>query len=274
MQSDFLSQLESTADLRRAPFAHGHVAWRGFGEGPPLALLHGGHGSWMHWANNIPALARTHRVWVPDMPGYGDSSDPAAFTMDSLVEATVQSIDSIIGAGTPLRIAGFSFGGFSAARLAQVRGNVTHLAMLGPGGSKTTRRPRGELRAWRDLPLGSDEFHAVMRHNLQMHMLWEESSLDDTALQIHERSCLKTRFPSKRISLAGGLPSALEGSTARVLLISGENDVTVTPKAVEQLVLQARPDARCVVIPGAGHWVQYEAAGEVDRLLGEWLAKD
>jgi pimeloyl-ACP methyl ester carboxylesterase len=250
------------------------VAWRGFGEGRPLVLLHGGHGSWLHWARNIAALARTHRVWVPDLPGYGDSSNPADLTLDSLVEATVQSLDSLIGADTPLRIAGFSFGGFAAARLAQLRGNVTHLAMLGPGGSKTPRRPRGELRAWRDLPKDSDEFHAVMRHNLQMHMLWEPSALDAAALQIHERACLATRFPSKRISLAGGLPQALEGYAGRLLLASGEHDVTVTPDAVEQLVLQVKPDARCVIVPGAGHWVQYEASAEIDRILGDWLAQD
>lgn len=259
--------------VQRVPFGHGHVTWRGFGEGQPLVLLHGGHGSWLHWARNIPALARTHRVWVPDLPGYGQSADPPALTMDSLVEATALSLDALVGTGTPIRLGGFSFGGFAAACLAKRRGAVTHLALLGPGGSKTKRHPRGELRPWRDLPVGSEAFHAVMRHNLLMHMLHEPAAVDDVALSIHEQSCLQTRFPSKRISLAGGLVDALAGYRGRLMLVCGEKDVTVTPEDVAQMILQARPDAAVHKLPGMGHWVQYEAAAEVDGLLGGWLDK-
>lgn len=39
-------RLVHAAQAERAPFAGGHVTWRRFGEGPPLVLLHGGHGSW------------------------------------------------------------------------------------------------------------------------------------------------------------------------------------------------------------------------------------
>lgn len=52
------------------------VCWRGFGAGRPVVLLHGGHGNWLHWVRNIEALAAHHAVWVPDLPGYGDSDDP------------------------------------------------------------------------------------------------------------------------------------------------------------------------------------------------------
>jgi pimeloyl-ACP methyl ester carboxylesterase len=46
------------------------------GDGPPLVLLHGGiECGGAYWAPVIPALARTHRVIVPDVPGLGES-DP------------------------------------------------------------------------------------------------------------------------------------------------------------------------------------------------------
>ncbi len=249
-----IAQLERDAQVRRVAFPQGQVEWRGFGEGPPLVLLHGGHGSWLHWARNIPALARTHRVWVPNLPGYGDSTDPVAPTLDSLVEALSFTLDAIVGAGTPVRIAGFSFGGLAGARLAQW--------------------PRGELRTWRDLPTGSAEWTAVMRHNLLMHMLHADAAVDEVALAIHGRSCLGARFPSKRISLSGGLAAALEGFPGRLLLLNGEHDVTITPDSLAYLVMDVVPGARGVTVPEVGHWVQFEAPEAVNEILSGWLAQD
>lgn len=42
----------------------------------PLVMLHGGSGSWTHWIRNIDALlAQGFELWLPDLPGFGDS-DP------------------------------------------------------------------------------------------------------------------------------------------------------------------------------------------------------
>jgi haloacetate dehalogenase len=46
------------------------------GEGPPLFLLHGYPQNHMCWAGVAPALARTFRVIVPDLRGYGESDAP------------------------------------------------------------------------------------------------------------------------------------------------------------------------------------------------------
>ena len=50
--------------------------YREVGSGPPLVLLHGGYGSWMHWIRNVGPLARQFTVIAPDMPGLGDSATP------------------------------------------------------------------------------------------------------------------------------------------------------------------------------------------------------
>lgn len=51
---------------------------RSAGEGPPLLLLHGHPQSMVMWHRVAPELARTHRVVLMDLRGYGDSSRPAA----------------------------------------------------------------------------------------------------------------------------------------------------------------------------------------------------
>jgi len=52
------------------------MVWRVWGGGPPLVLLHGGTGSWMHWIRNIEELARDFTVVAPDIPGSGESASP------------------------------------------------------------------------------------------------------------------------------------------------------------------------------------------------------
>jgi pimeloyl-ACP methyl ester carboxylesterase len=140
-------ELEALDHLDRIAIRHliehkGRVTClREFGAGAPLVLLHGGHGSWLHWARNIEALSASHRVLVPDLPGYGDSDSlPPDGGFPGLVDALVASFDKLLGAGTAFDLAGFSFGGVVAGQLALQRGGVRRLALLGAVGHGRRRR--------------------------------------------------------------------------------------------------------------------------------------
>ncbi|MBI2853313.1 MAG: alpha/beta fold hydrolase [Chloroflexi bacterium] len=43
------------------------------GHGSPLLVIHGGGAGSDKWRHNIPELAKHHKVFVPDLPGIGDS---------------------------------------------------------------------------------------------------------------------------------------------------------------------------------------------------------
>jgi pimeloyl-ACP methyl ester carboxylesterase len=251
------------------------VVWRRFGQGPAVAMLHGGHGSWLHWARNIEALAQHHTVWVVDLPGYGDSDVPSPVEMAGLVQATQVTLDALVGADTPVALIGFSFGGLVSAQVAKRRTGVTALALLGPGGHGGPRRPIGELRSWRRAASDGDTalLGATMRHNLMMHMLHAPGALDDAATHIHTVSCRRTRFASKPISHAGGLLPLLTAPSGPLLMAWGEHDVTTDPAWVMQAVQAQQIPAQTVLLPGAGHWVQYEAADAVNNLLLTWLSQ-
>lgn len=55
-----------------------HLHSRVGGEGPPLLLLHGHPQSMVMWHRVAPELAKTRRVVLMDLRGYGDSSRPPA----------------------------------------------------------------------------------------------------------------------------------------------------------------------------------------------------
>lgn len=266
-----VARLERLAQRHDVTVDGRSVAWRRLGRGQPLVLLHGGHGSWLHWARNLEFLAQHHEAWAADLPGYGDSDPVAGTSLDDLVDATRQSLDALLGAATPVRLVGFSFGGLVAATLASRRPAVSHLALLGPAGHGGARRPRGSLKSWKDLAIGSADWLEVMRHNLWVHMVHDASRVDDLAMQVHGQSCLATRFHSKWISRAGGLHQVLDAYPGPVLLAWGEHDVTADPASAGSQLAARQPRREVVVVEDAGHWVQYEQADRVNALLRQWM---
>lgn len=251
------------------------VAWRRFGDGPPLVLLHGGHGCWLHWVRNIDALSGAGRsVWVPDMPGFGDSDAlpgdaSAPDRLERLVAVLDRCLDTLLGAGTSIDVAGFSFGGLVAAGLAGQRTGVRRLALLGPAGHRTPRRPRAALQEWR-LPF-RPAMLAALRHNLEAHMIADPQQVNEVAMAVHEVACLRTRFRSKELSLSRSLTGAMGSVELPVLTIFGEHDVTATPVDAIASLMQLGPRGQCVIEPGAGHWVQFEQAAQVNRRLTAWF---
>src|SRR5215510_6423499 len=94
------------------PCADGSLVWHVWGSGPPLILLHGGYGSWMHWIRNVLPLSRRFTVMAPDMPGLGESATPPEpWTADGLASIVVTGIESVAPKDRELTLAGFSFGG-------------------------------------------------------------------------------------------------------------------------------------------------------------------
>ncbi len=245
------------------------VSWRRYGAGEPLVLIHGGHGSWLHWVRNIERLAAAHEVWVPDMPGFGASNAlPRETTFSELVDALAVSVDLAVGPGRVINLAGFSFGAVVAAHLALRRGSVRKLVLLGPTGHGGRRRESSPMVNWRRSTAAAD-MRADLQHNLAVLML--HGPVDPLALEIHRYSCVHTRYRSKQTSQSPVLPAVLAQLQLPMLMLWGEHDATGVPEEIGPLYQDGRAERRWASIPGAGHWVQYEAAEAVNDLLFDWL---
>lgn len=87
------------------------------GEGPPLLFVHGLGGCWQNWLENLPELARDHRVIALDLPGFGASEMPAEDVSLSAYARTLDGVCAALGVNAAA-VVGNSMGGFAAAELA------------------------------------------------------------------------------------------------------------------------------------------------------------
>jgi pimeloyl-ACP methyl ester carboxylesterase len=253
------------------PFIAGRaIRWRIFGQGEPLVLVHGGHGSWLHWVHNIDALARHHRLLVPDLPGFGDSDDlPEGAGMAELVTAFITSLDTLLGGREPVGLAGFSFGAVASVLAAMRRGAISRLALLGCARTGSPARPRGALVKWRKAD--SAEQKAAFRHNLLAHMLYSDANADALAEDTYSRAIRMTRFRHRGTTGNAKVAEMLAPFTEPVLLMWGEHDVTATPEIAKVGLLDGRPNRHYRLIPDGGHWIQFERADAVNAELERWF---
>jgi 2-hydroxy-6-oxonona-2,4-dienedioate hydrolase len=250
------------------------MVWRLWGDGPPLMLLHGGYGSWMHWIRNVLPLARRFTVVAPDLPGLGESATPPEpHTAEGLARIIVEGLERLLPKEMPLSLAGFSFGGVLGGHIAaQLGARVRRLIIVGSNGLGLVRQPT-ELRR---LPpdASESEAFAVARHNLAALMIADPARIDELAIYIQAQNAPRGRVRSRRFSRADTLARILPQVSARLDGIWGERDATAWPHLAERArtLRSFQPNARFEVISGAGHWVQYEAADRFNPLLSEIAA--
>lgn len=271
-----LDRIESRSARFETPCGDGVMVWRAWGDGPVLALLHGGNGSWRHWVRNIPALSERFRVVAPDLPGLGESADaPQPPSQHDIAQVVADGLDAVIGRDTRYDIAGFSFGGMIGALVAAAHGErVRSLTVNGPGGLGGRARLL-DLVPVRD-KAGAERV-AGHRINLARLMIHDPANIDDLALEIQEwhsvRNRLRTPLLSRSMSTADAFRQV---RAAKVGAIYGEFDAPSYPKIAEReaLLRGIRPDLDFRVIRGAGHWTSYEAAGMFNAVLLEMLRPD
>ncbi|HEV2603916.1 MAG TPA: alpha/beta fold hydrolase [Microvirga sp.] len=251
-------ELDRSAEHIRTRHPGGEMAWRTWGQGPTLLLLHGGHGSWTHWIRNIEALALTHRVIVPDMPGFGESDALPEPTGPGLATALADGL-RVVAPGERVAVAGFSFGGVIGGLLAgRPDSPVETLVLVGAVGLKA-RRNALNLVKWRGLPPA--ERAEAHRTNLRVLMLWNAERIDALALEFQDHNASRARVDPRPIARSELLTDALNRTDAMLAGIWGEHDSIAAPYLHERraLIRGWRSGAPFAIIPDAGHWVQYEA---------------
>ena len=254
------------------------IAWRGWGSGKKnVLLLHGGAGSWTHWIRSIDALDDAYTLWIPDLPGCGDSDDAAPpATYESIAQALARDLRDLIDTPEQLAIVGFSLGAQFALRLAHLcAARTTDLVLVGANLVDHTGRPARPLINWKKAATEA-EVLAAMRNNLNVMMLADPANIDAQALELYTTDVVRSRMRISDLGEHQPLVNALAGIPAhiRVTGISGDADQVfheVLSRQRESL-RRFRPDAEFHLIENGGHWVMYEAADAFNEILRSTLA--
>lgn len=258
-------RLAAQATRHTTPCGAGEMVWRcwdaAHSGARPLVLLHGGSGSWTHWVRNIEELvAAGHTLWVPDLPGFGDSAlPPWGSDADAVIEPLHAGLQQLLH-GQACDLVGFSFGGMTAGMLLAAHPALAaRLVLVGAPAMGVVPRRQFELKAWRHVPAAAQlDIH---RHNLAALMLHDVALIDGLALQTHLANMERDRMPRRRLSHTDILARSLAQVACPVHAIYGQHDAVYRDYIgqLESAYAAAAPDFRgMALIEGAGHWVQFE----------------
>jgi pimeloyl-ACP methyl ester carboxylesterase len=269
-----LQAMAEVARCARTPCGTGALVWRAWGRGRPLVLLHGGSGSWRHWLRNIAAFASDRLVLCPDLPGLGDSDMPPEPTTPQGIAVILREGLRLLLGGQGYDLVGFSFGALCAGHLAaEDPQHCASLTIVGAG-ALGFARSRTELVKVRQLE--GAERDAANRHNLTELMFADASRIDEVALAMQDLHTRRARFKSRGWANTDSLKQAILRSPAPLGAIYGELDAIARPNVQLRLdlVQGMRAGSRTEQIPGAGHWVAYEAAEAFNAALARMLARE
>jgi len=270
-----IEALDAAATLHRTPCGEGDLVWRAWGDaGQTLVLLHGGSGSWRHWLRNIDGLSRHYRLLVPDLPGLGESAmPPGEATPHGVALALRAGLAQLLGPERRYHLTGFSFGANVGGQLAAMEG--THLRSMTVVGAASLGLPRPPLDLLKVRDKEGAARREAHRENLARLMIRDTALIDETALDIQEFNTQNARLRSRGFASNAMLRDALMQAKAPLAGIWGQFDTVAWPdvEARLEILRGIDPGLLRAVIPGAGHWVAYEAAEAFNAALLEMLAQ-
>lgn len=265
---------DAAAERHETPCGAGAMVWRKWGAGPPVIMCHGGSGSWTHWCRTIPVQSQTHTLWVPDLPGLGDSAAPADLSHPAgCAEALNIGIRQLIPRAARPRIVAFSFGCHVSSLAMYALGDyIRDFLIIGTSALGRTDRPFMEFPKERST-MNDDERLDVHRQVLELLMFHRRERIDELAIALQAENVRKARFRSRIHSRTDNVRQAVAKMKVPLRSIWGANDVVGYPdiETVLGILGEHHPELEATVIPDAGHWVMYEKADEFNQALAAML---
>jgi pimeloyl-ACP methyl ester carboxylesterase len=279
-----------------APLPVEHVTVRGVdvayvdsgGSGDPIVFVHGLSSYLSFWEYQIPYFARGHRVLALDLPGYGQSGRPDAPCTPPWYADVVSDWMGTLGVDHAT-VVGHSMGGQVAVHLALSHpARVDRLVLSAPAGFERFTAGAGRFMRefWTESRAGEATEEQVRANFTAMVFNRGDEGVERL---IRERVQLgkHPRFQGTSVAVSRSIAGMLDHPVLErakdvrvpVLVVYGTDDRMIPnpvftggrTRAVAEAAVNAFPDARLVLVPGAGHTVHHDAPDAFNEAMEEFL---
>lgn len=242
------------------------LGYDAIGGGRPLLLLHGYPLNRKMWQPQLELLVDAANIIAPDLRGHGESDAPAGpYTMDQLADDALALLDQL-GLAGPAVVGGFSMGGYVALALyrrhpERVAGLI--LAATKAGADSDAARANREKSAALAQEKGVDAIVDAMLPKL----LAPHTYAAHPELVAEVRHMILSTPVNGIVGDLLGMKDRADSTDLLpqidrpVLVIHGQDDQLIPPTEAEWMAARI-PNARLVLVPGAGHLLNLEQPEE------------
>jgi pimeloyl-ACP methyl ester carboxylesterase len=256
------------------------------GNGPLIVMIHGFPDFWYTWRKQMQPLSLHYRVVAVDQRGY-DLSDRPQGVEQYAMPLLVGDIGAVIKAegSSKAVIVGHDWGGAVAWTLAMTHPEwITNLVILNlphPTGIAREIANNPEQRKNSTYAFNFQKAGAEATLTPEKLAGWvKDESARARYVEAFKRSDFtgmlnyyRANYPRPDQPTPASPPTALPKVTVPVLMFHGLADQALLPGALNGTWEWLQQDLTLVTIPGAGHFVQQDAADPVTNTMLDWLAR-
>src|ERR1700744_2285419 len=252
-------------------FANGTVNADDTGKGTPLVLLHSLLSDRASFDAVAPELAKSFRVIVPELPGFG-GSQAVAGGLAGIADRMAEAVKDAGGSEAPI-VLGNGYGGFVALQMAIRHPGIAARFVFADCGAAFSEGGREQFR---NMAAASKAKGLAAISDVAMRRLFApEFQAQHPDLMADRRAAfLRTDeevFRSSCAQLAElDLLSELHKVKVPALVVVGEQD-EATPPPMSHELAAGLPDAELKIIAGCAHVPQLQAPGVFLDMIADFL---
>lgn len=251
------------------------IFYQDAGQGTPIVFLHGLGASTFVWRYQFSELSKSHRVIIPDIPGFGRSSKipEAEYDLPSQVDRLASFLDQM--KLKKFVLVGSSMGGLLSLALAsRLKEQVSHLVLLAPATDRKVMPAGISKLTWASHlvwpVVGESLVRRVMKRvNANPDMITEET-VEEASKHFESKEAIMTFVKATKTMRHRSIRSLPESVNTPTLVLYGQKD-SVIPRWVVDSLAKRLPKGKLAIHTEGGHHLQEDEHEWTNTQIHEFI---